>query len=138
MSEQEPTYNLQRTTDQAMQPAHLMHEHTLFSLTSCLQKVKIKLSVQQLRSIAVITQSYIARQQPRGVHELADLLEVYNLSDKLRKKVISATSVTRLSLKMNEARALYNVLDYTEFAEFAKYEAALAFTIIAEIDKQTV
>ena len=39
---------------------------------------------------------------------------------------------------MSEARALYDVLDVTEFQEFAKYEATLAFAIIAEIDKQTV
>lgn len=138
MTEQDPVYNLQRTHDQAMQPAHLMHEHTLMSLKSCLKKVKLKLSVQQLRSVAVIVQSHIARQRPAGIYALADMFEVYKLSDKLRQKVLKASDTTKLSLTMSEARALYDVLDVTEFQEFAKYEATLAFAIIAEIDKQTV
>lgn len=135
-SETTPEYGLQHTG--SLLPAHMMPAETLTGITAALRKVKIKLSISQLRCLAVIVQMQVNRQKAKGLYELADLYDAYLLSEKLRGKMITGQLKINLSLKMNEARALYNVLDSTEFADFAVYEANLAFYIISEIDKQTV
>jgi hypothetical protein len=138
MTEPEPAYALQPAGTAAIQPAHLMPEHTLLSLTRAMRKVKIKLTIAQLRTLAVIVQSYVSMQNVAGVDDLADLYDAYVLSEKLRGKMIGDRLNVNLSLKMNEARSLYCVLTYTEFAKFAVYEKNLALYIISVIDKQTV
>lgn len=138
MTEPEPAYALQPASTAEIQPAHLMPEHTLLSLTRAMRKVKIKLTIAQLRTLAVIVQSYVSMQNVAGVDDLADLYDAYVLSEKLRGKMIGDRLNVNLSLKMNEARALYCVLIYTEFTKFAVYESNLALYIISVIDKQTV
>jgi hypothetical protein len=136
MSEPTPEYSIQTTGN--LLPAHMMPAETLTGITAALRKVKLKLTISQLRSLAVIVQSYVSRQKAKGLFELADLYDAYMLSEKLRTKMLSGQLKVNLTLKMSEARALYNVLDNTEFAVFAIYENNLAFFIISEIDKQTV
>jgi len=136
MSEPNAEYGLQPTGN--LLPAHLMPAETLSGIAAALRKVRIKLNISQLRSLAVIVQAHVNRQKPKGLYGLADLYDAYLLAEKLRGKMISGQAKVNLTLKMSEARALYNVLDNTEFAEFAIYENNLAFFIISEIDKQTV
>jgi hypothetical protein len=138
MSENTPEYSIQKASSGELLPAHMMPADTLSSLTAALRKVKLKLTISQLRSLAVIVQMHVNRQKAKGLFELADLYEAYLISEKLRNKMISGATKVNISLKMSEARALYNVLDNTEFAHFAVYESNLAFYIISEIDKQTV
>lgn len=137
MSEPTPEYAIQPANADLL-PAYVMPAETLHGITAALRKVKIKLTISQLRSLAVIVQSHVSRQKAKGLFELADLYDSYLLSEKLRTKMLSGQLKVNLTLKMSEARALYNVLDNTEFAEFAIYENNLAFFIISEIDKQTV
>lgn len=119
-------------------PAHTMPESALQNISAALQKVKIKLSRQQLGSIAVIMSMHVNKARPRGVFELAQLYECYKLAEKLRLKMMRNPERVKLSLTMPEAAALYDVMDSTEFAEFAQYESNLALYIIMGIDKQTV
>jgi len=136
MSEPTPEYSVQTTGN--LLPAHMMPADTLSSITAALRKVKIKLTISQLRSLAVIVQMHVNRQKAKGLFELADLYDAYHIGEKLRTKMISGATKVNISLKMSEARALYNVLDNTQFADYAIYEYNLAFYIISEIDKQTV
>jgi hypothetical protein len=124
---------------QSAPPAHMMSPATLSALTRALRKVKLKLTWQQLGSLAMITAMYTHRCRPDGVSELATLHTAYKLSDKLRMKMMrSPQAVVKLGLTMPEAAVLNDVLAGTDFAEYAVYEANLALRIIAEIDKQTV
>ncbi len=119
-------------------PAHAMQPEALQNISAALQKVKIKLTRQQLGSIAVILQMHAHKARPKGVFELAQLHEVYKLAEKLRLKLMRNPERVKLSLTMPEAAALYDVMDNTEFAEFAVYETNLALYMIMEIDKQTL
>lgn len=138
MSENAPEYAIQPATNADLLPAHVMQAETLYGIMAALRKIKIKLTMSQLQSLTVIVKSHVSRQKAKGLFELADLYDAYMLSEKLRTKMLSRQLKVSLNLKMSEARALYNVLDNTEFAEFAIYENNLAFYIISEIDKQTV
>lgn len=127
------------TPYQSAPPAHMMAPATLSALTRALRKVKLKLTWQQLGSLAMITALYTHRCRPEGINELATLHIAYKLSDKLRLKMMrSPQALVKLSLSMPEAAALNEVLAGTDFAEYAIYEGNLALRIIAEIDKQTV
>lgn len=119
-------------------PAHTMQETALQSISAALKKVKIKLTRQQLGSIAVIMQMHVNKARPRGVFELAQLYECYKLAEKLRLKMMRNPERVKLSLTLTEAAALYDVMDNTEFADFAQYESNLALYIIMTIDEQTV
>lgn len=127
------------TPYQTTPPAHMMAPATLSALTRALRKIKLKLTWQQLGSLAMITALYTHRCRPDGVNELSTLHTAYKLSDKLRLKMMrSPQAVVKLGLTMPEAAALNDVLTGTDFAEYAVYEANLALIIISEIDKQTV
>lgn len=119
-------------------PAHTMPEKALLSIGRSMSRVKIKLTRQQLGSVAIIMQIYAHRAEANGVYELAQLREVYLLAEKLRTKVMHGKQSVKLTLNMTEAAAMYNVFDNTDFAEFARYEGNLALYIIMEIDKQTI
>lgn len=120
-------------------PAHMMAPATLNALTRALRKVKLKLSWQQLGSLAMITAMYTHRCRPDGVNQLSTLHIAYKLSDKLCLKMMrSPQAIVNLCLTMPEAAALNEVLTGTEFEQYAIYESNLALRIIAEIDKQTV
>lgn len=119
-------------------PAHAMQPEALQSISNALRKVKLKLTRQQLGSIAVILQMHVHKLKPTGLYELAHMHEAYKLAEKLRLKMMRNPERVKLSLTMPEAAALYDVLDNTEFADFAQYENNLALYIIMEIDKQTV
>ena len=127
------------TPYQSAPPAHMMAPATLNALTRALRKVKLKLTWQQLGSLAMITALYTHRCRPDGVSELANLYTAYKLSEKMRLKIMRTPQpVVRLNLTMPEAAAINEVLAGTDFAEYAIYEGNLALRIIAEIDKQTV
>lgn len=126
------------TPYKGMAPAHLMRADTLQSISGALKKVKLKLTRQQLGSIAIIMQMHVHELKPTGLYELAHMHEAYKLAEKLRLKMMRNPDKVRLSLTLPEAAALYDVMDSTEFAEFAQYESNLALYIIMEIDKQTV
>ncbi len=127
------------TPYQSAPPAHLMAPATLNALTRALQKVKLRLTWQQLGSLAMITALYTHRCRPDGVSELANLYTAYKLSEKMRLKIMRTPQpVVKLNLTMPEAAALTEVLDSTCFEEFAVYETNLAMWVIGEIDKQTV
>lgn len=127
------------TPYQSAPPAHMMAPATLSALTRALRKVKLKLTWQQLGSLAMITTLYTHRSRPEGINELATLHTAYKLSEKMRIKIMRTPQpVVRLNLTMPEAAALTEVLDSTRFEEFAVYEINLAMWVIGEIDKQTV
>lgn len=140
MTEPEPAYALQPARTGALQPAHLMPEHTLLSLTRAMRKVILKLTWQQFGSLAMITSLYPNRcPQPGSVEELAVLHMAYKLSERLRQRMMRGpVPIVKISLSMPEAAALNGLLSGTDFADYAVYEANLALRIIAEIDKQTV
>lgn len=119
-------------------PAHAMQPEALQSISAALRKVKLKLTRQQLGSIAIIMQMHVNKARPRGVFELAQLYECYKLAEKLRLKMMRNPERVKLSLTLPEAAALYDVMDNTEFADFAQYESNLALYIIMTIDEQTV
>ncbi|MPL87602.1 hypothetical protein SDC9_33603 [bioreactor metagenome] len=117
----------------------MMAPATLSALTRALRKVMLRLTWQQLGSLALITATYTHRCRPDGVGELANLYTAYKLSEKMRLKIMRTPQpVVRLNLTMPEAAALSEVLDSTCFGEFAVYEINLAMWVIGEIDKQTV
>lgn len=114
-------------------------QQTFNSLTRAMGKVKVKLTSDQLRSVANIVAYNLATAGHRkGLFELADLLELYKLNEKLKKQMLNTKAQVKLSLNMCEASSLYLCLDRTEFSEYAIYETNLAFYIITEIDSQTV
>ncbi|MFH1121777.1 MAG: hypothetical protein V1775_18295 [Bacteroidota bacterium] len=115
------------------------HAQAFNTVSRSLGKVKIKLTDQQFRSLVQVVALNVARtRETKGLFLLADLRELYLLSEKLKRRMLSHKSEFTLSLNMTEAAALYMCLDNTEFAEFAIYESNLSLFIIQEIDKQTV
>lgn len=126
------------TPYRSLAPAHTMPAESLTSIGRAIGKVKLKLSRQQLGSIAMIMQVHTHKARPKGVFELAQLHEAYKLAEKLRIRLMRNPEHVKLNLNMTEAAALYNVMDCTEFAKFAQYESNLALMVIMEIDRQTV
>lgn len=119
-------------------PAHAMQPESLQSISAALRKVKLKLTRQQLGSIAVIMQMHVHKLKPAGLYELAHMHDAYRLAEKMRLKMMRNPERVKLSLTLTEAAALYDVMDNTEFADFAQYESNLALYIIMTIDEQTV
>lgn len=119
-------------------PAPIIAQESFNTIGKALGKVKLKLTRQQFGSIAMLLQISVSKARPKGLFELAALQEAYKLAEKFRLKLMHNPEKVKLSLNMSEAAALYDVIDTTEFAEFAQYEANLALFVISEIDKQTV
>lgn len=109
------------------------------SLTRALCKIKVKLTVDQLRSLYNILQLSLSRTgEVKGLFLLSDLREHYMLSQKLQRRLLNPSAKVTLSLTISEAATLYNVIDNVHLPDEAMYEANLIFYIISEMDKQTV
>lgn len=128
-----------RVTTGTLQIGDISHMVTVRSVSRALNKVKIKLTSEQLQCLANMVASQLAiAGYVKGHLLLSHLREVYLLNLKLQRKRLTQSGHVKLSLTMTEASALSTCLDTLEFNSRAIYERSLRFYVIMEIDKQTV
>ena len=111
----------------------------LIEVAMVMRKVEIRLSIEQLASLARIMNSYLGNiRLTDDIDDKAIFYLLYQMYEaKVRKKILSLKQDAKLSLDMAQAWAMTAMLMEMDFAGWP-YEHQVKQYIIGEINHQTV